>query len=240
MKRSLAKLAASPPRLRWPRWNDRLGRFTKRAHDSLIDPSDAYRSKAALTDPAAVAPLLSSGLRADLAALDPFRAINTSLTTDVNGADPLERFLRTNLEVSLPSDMLVKVDRMSMARSLEVRVPMLDHVFAEMVLGLPVRSRFPRWRLKGLLPRRSSGDLPSEILNQRKHGFTRPGDSLVPGDLDVFAREILLDAATARRGFLDAKAVETALASHVAGRRNYGSVIWSLLIFELWCRQLLD
>jgi asparagine synthase (glutamine-hydrolysing) len=240
VKRTLARVAGSPPRLPWPMWNDRLGRVSKRALDSLVDPSDAYRSKVALTDPTAVAPLLSSGLRADLAALDPFRAINTSLTANLNGADPLERFLRANLEVSLPSDMLVKVDRMSMARSLEVRVPMLDHVFAEMVLGLPVRSRFPRWRLKGLLRDAVRGILPSEILDQRKHGFTVPVTRWFRGDLDVFAREILLDAATARRGFLDAKALETALASHVAGTRNYGSVIWSLLIFELWCRQFLD
>jgi len=136
--------------------------------------------------------------------------------------------------------MLVKVDRMSMARSLEVRVPMLDHVFAETVLSLPVRRRFPRWRLKGLLRDSMRGILPPEIVDQRKHGFTVPVTRWFRGDLDVFAREILLDSATARRGFFDASAVESGLATHVSGARNYGSVIWSLLIFELWCRQLLD
>ena len=240
VKRSLAAVAGSPPRLPWPTWNDRLGRASKRALDSLADPADAYRSKVALTDPSAVAALLSPGLRADLVALDPFRAINASLAVDLNGADPLERFLRANLDVSLPSDMLVKVDRMSMARSLEVRVPMLDHVFAEAVLSLPVRRRFPRWRLKGLLRDSMRGILPPEILDQRKHGFTVPVTRWFRGDLDVFAREILLDSATARRGFFDARALESALATHVSGTRNYGSVIWSLLIFELWCRQLLD
>ncbi len=240
VKRSLAAVAGSPPRLPWPTWNDRVGRASKRALDSLADPADAYRSKVALTDPSVVATLLSPGLRADLAALDPFRAINASLAVDLNGADPLERFLRANLDVSLPSDMLVKVDRMSMARSLEVRVPMLDHVFAETVLSLPVRRRFPRWRLKGLLRDSVRGILPPEIVDQRKHGFTVPVTRWFRGDLDVFAREILLDSATARRGFFDARAVESAVAAHVSGTRNHGSVIWSLLIFELWCRQLLD
>jgi asparagine synthase (glutamine-hydrolysing) len=151
-----------------------------------------------------------------------------------------KRFLRVNLEVSLPSDMLVKVDRMSMARSLEVRVPMLDHVLAELVLAMPVRRRFPRWRLKGLLRDSVRGLLPDEILRQRKHGFTVPVSRWFRGDLNTFAREMLLDEATARRGFFELDRLEVVLADHVAGRRNAGAVIWSLLIFELWCRQVLD
>jgi asparagine synthase (glutamine-hydrolysing) len=70
--------------------------------------------------------------------------------------------------------MLVKVDRMSMACSLEVRVPMLDHVLAEPVLAMPVRRRFPHWRLKGLLRDSVRGLLPDEIVRQRKHRFTVP------------------------------------------------------------------
>jgi|SoiMetStandDraft_2_1073263.scaffolds.fasta_scaffold08150_2 asparagine synthase (glutamine-hydrolysing) len=240
VRRSLGRVAERPPRLPWPGWSDRLGRVSKRVRDSLADPLDAYRSKVALTDPSAVSALLSPELRTDLAARDPFRAITASLSADLNGAHPLERFLRANLEVSLPSDMLVKVDRMSMASSLEVRVPMLDHVLAELVLGLPVRSRFPRWRLKGLLRDSVRDLLPPEIVRQRKHGFTIPVSRWFRGDVNVFAREVLLDGPTARRGFLDGERVERALADHLAGRQNVGAVIWSLLIFELWCRQVLD
>jgi asparagine synthase (glutamine-hydrolysing) len=194
----------------------------------------------ALTDPRAVSPLLSEELRGDLAGRDPFRAVNASLAASLDGADPLERFLRVNLEVSLPSDMLVKVDRMSMARSLEVRVPMLDHVLAELVLVMPVRRRFPRWRLKGLLRESVRGLLPEEVLRQRKHGFTVPVSRWFRGDLNTYAREMLLDEATGRRGFFDLDRLELVLADHAAGRRNAGSMIWSLLIFELWCRQVLD
>jgi asparagine synthase (glutamine-hydrolysing) len=240
VRRSLARAVGRPPRLPWPAWNDRIGRWSKRAQDSLVDPVDAYRSKLALTDPRAVNPLLSEELRGDLAERDPFRAVNASLAASLNGSDPLERFLRVNLEVSLPSDMLVKVDRMSMARSLEVRVPMLDHVLAELVLAMPVRRRFPRWRLKGLLRDSVRGLLPEEILRQPKHGFTVPVSRWFRGDLNTFARGVLLDEATARRGFLDLDRLEVVLADHAAGRRNAGSVIWSLLIFELWCRQVLD
>jgi asparagine synthase (glutamine-hydrolysing) len=72
------------------------------------------------------------------------------------------------------------------------------------------------------------------------HGFTVPVSRLFRRDLNTFAREMLLDEATARRGFFELDRLEVVLADHVAGRRNAGSVIWSLLIFELWCRQVLD
>ena len=169
-----------------------------------------------------------------------FPARAPSLGSSLNGGDPLERFLRVNLDVSLPSDMLVKVDRMSMARSLEVRVPLLDHVLAEFVLALPVRVRFPRWRLKGLLRDSVRELLPASILRQRKHGFTVPITSWFRDDLNRFAQEVLLDGPTARRGFFDLDQVGSVLSDHASGRRNAGTLIWSLLMFELWCRQVLD
>jgi asparagine synthase (glutamine-hydrolysing) len=208
--------------------------------DSLADPVDAYRRKVALTDTHMMSTLLADDLRAQVAAYDPFRAIDDALGCDANGADPLERFLRVNLEVSLPFDMLVKVDRMSMASSLEARVPLLDHVLAEFVLGLPVRTRFPRWRLKGLLRDSVRDLLPDEVLDRRKHGFTVPVTRWFREDLDTYARDVLLDAATARRGYVDVGRVRRLLDEHRAGRVNAGNAIWSLLMFELWCRQVLE
>ncbi|MGI8886651.1 MAG: asparagine synthase (glutamine-hydrolyzing) [Gaiellaceae bacterium] len=240
IRRALAGVSENVPRLPWIALADRVERTLKRGTDSLASPVDAYRSKVALTDPSLVLPLLTGDLRAKIGIHDPFRAIDASLAMSPNDGDPLERFLRVNLDVSLPSDMLVKVDRMSMARSLEVRVPLLDHVLAEHVLALPVRTRFPRWRLKGLL-RDSVRDLiPAPILRQRKHGFTVPLTRWFRDDLNWYAREILLDRATARRGFFDLGRVGELLSSHASGRRNAGSLIWSLLMFELWCREVLD
>jgi asparagine synthase (glutamine-hydrolysing) len=240
LRRLLASASQNVPRLPPPALGDRVERVVKRVGDSLADPVDAYRSKVALTDPGLVLPLLTKDLRSEIGTHNPFRAIDASLAVSLNGGDPLERFLRVNLEVSLPSDMLVKVDRMSMARSLEVRVPLLDHVLAEFVLALPVRTRFPRWRLKGLL--RDSVDelLPEPILRQRKHGFTTPVSRWFRDDLNGFARGVLLDGATARRGFFDLDQVGRLISGHASGRRNAGALIWSLLMFELWCREVLD
>jgi asparagine synthase (glutamine-hydrolysing) len=239
-RRAGIRVASRPPRVPWPAWNDGIERWSKRALDSLAEPADAYRSKLALTRPGSVSDVLAPDVRDALNGRDPFRAINDSLAASAAGGDPLERYLHANLAVSLPSDMLVKVDRMSMARSLEVRVPLLDHVLAEFVLALPVRSRFPRWRLKGLLRDAASSLLPDEILRQRKHGFTVPVTKWFRDDLSAFARDVLLDDQTVKRGFVDAGRLRTVLSDHFAGRRNAGSLIWSLLIFELWCRQVLD
>jgi asparagine synthase (glutamine-hydrolysing) len=240
LRRALARTSRNVPRLPSPALADRVERIAKRLTDSLADPVDAYRSKVALTDNGLVPTLLTEDLRSEIYARNPFRAIDASLAVSLNDGDPLERFLRVNLDVSLPSDMLVKVDRMSMARSLEVRVPLLDHVLAEFVLALPVRSRFPRWRLKGLLRDSVRELIPEPILRQRKHGFTVPVTRWFRDDLNEFARDVLLDGATARRGFFDLDQVGALLSGHASGRRNAGALIWSLLMFELWCRQVLD
>jgi asparagine synthase (glutamine-hydrolysing) len=129
---------------------------------------------------------------------------------------------------------------MSMANSLEVRVPLLDHVLAEYVARIPAAQRFPRWQLKALLKEAMKGTLPREVLEQRKHGFTIPLARWFRGDLVGFAGEILTGPETRARGLLDVDAVTTFLRQHSEGRRNLGPAIWSLLIFELWCREILD
>ena len=184
---------------------------------------------------------MSPELNTSLHERDAFRAVNDALTSHSlrPRSHPLAEFLYASAKVSLPGDMLVKVDRMSMANSLEVRVPLLDHVLVEHVSALPIDLRFPRWRLKGLLKDVMADVLPSSILNRPKHGFTVPITNWFRGDLASFAREVLLDDSVRKRGLVDARAVENALATHEGGTRNLSNVLWSLLIFELWCRQTL-
>jgi len=129
---------------------------------------------------------------------------------------------------------------MSMANSLEVRVPLLDHVVAEFVAQLPIRTRFPRWRLKALLKETMADALPPEILSHRKHGFTIPLAAWFRGDLATYAADLLLSTEARDRGFYDVRALETFLRDHLHGTRNVGPAIWSLLMFELWCREILD
>jgi asparagine synthase (glutamine-hydrolysing) len=224
-----------------PAWNDRVHQLRKRLADTALRPEEAFRSKITMIGLAGVGPLLSPELNASLHERDAFRAVNDALTSHSlrPRSHPLAEFLYASAKVSLPGDMLVKVDRMSMANSLEVRVPLLDHVLVEHVSALPVDLRFPRWRLKGLLKDVMADVLPSSILNRPKHGFTVPITNWFRGDLASFAREVLLDDSVRKRGLVDARAIENALATHEGGTRNLSSVLWALLIFELWCRQTL-
>jgi asparagine synthase (glutamine-hydrolysing) len=127
-----------------------------------------------------------------------------------------------------------------MANSLEVRVPLLDHVVAEFVAQIPVATRFPRWRLKALLKETMADALPPEVLRHRKHGFTIPLATWFRGDLARFAADVLLSAEARERGFLDTRALEAFLREHMRGSRNLGAAIWSILMFELWCSEILD
>jgi asparagine synthase (glutamine-hydrolysing) len=136
--------------------------------------------------------------------------------------------------------MLVKVDRASMANSLEVRVPLLDHVLAEHVATIPVARRMPRWQLKGLLKETMSDTLPAQILDQSKRGFNVPLAAWFRGDLKDFALDVLTSPEARRRGFLDTAAIESLVREHYRGTTNVGPVIWSLLVFELWCGETLS
>jgi asparagine synthase (glutamine-hydrolysing) len=238
-------LAALLPQLiRTPsaEWNDRLSLTAKRAAETMLPPDDAYRRKMATTSVSAISPFLSGELRRELEARDPYATVDHWLARygANRAADPLDRFARTALQVSLAGDMLVKVDRMSMATSLEVRVPLLDHILAEHVAAISVRQRMPRWRLKGLLKETMADTLPPQILNQPKRGFNVPLAAWFRGDLKDFATEVLTSSDARRHGFLDTEATERLLRKHFDGSANLGRVIWSLLVFELWCRKSLE
>jgi asparagine synthase (glutamine-hydrolysing) len=232
-------LARRLPRGVSPRWSDRVGRWQKWISDTALPPEAAYRSKMTMTGVPVVWPLLTADFRRRLQGQNPFRAVDDAFAATA-AVTPLERILHAGLKVSLPGDMLVKVDRMSMANSLEVRVPLLDHVVAEFVAKIPVATRFPRWRLKALLKETMADSLPREVLQHRKHGFTIPLAAWFRDDLGHFAAEILLSVEARDRGFLDTRALERFLREHTRGGQNLGSAIWSLLMFELWCREVLD
>jgi asparagine synthase (glutamine-hydrolysing) len=238
-RRLMNALARRLPRSVSPRWSDRVGRWQKWISDTALPPEAAYRSKMTMTGLPVVWPLLTPDLRRRLGGQNPFRAVDAALAATA-AATPLERILHAGVKVSLPGDMLVKVDRMSMANSLEVRVPLLDHIVAEFVAQIPISTRFPRWRLKALLKETMADSLPREVLQHRKHGFTIPLAAWFRDDLTQFAAEILLSVESRDRGFLETRALERFLREHTRGGQNLGSAIWSLLMFELWCREVLD
>src|SRR2546422_103343 len=154
--------------------------------------------------------------------------------------DPREALLHADLLGFLPEDILFKVDRMSMAHSLEVRVPLLDHHLLEWVLRLPWAMRFQRGRGKHLLRRVAARYLPASIVKPRKQGFTVPVGRWLHGALGDLARALFASEAFAARGIVRQDRALQLLAMHRSGRFDLGHRIWSLVVLETWCRVWLD
>lgn len=154
--------------------------------------------------------------------------------------DPVERVMTLDLETYLPGDLLVKMDVMTMAHSLEARSPFLDHKFVEMAASIPTPMKIRRGRTKYILRRAFQGRLPERILGRGKMGFGVPLARWFRGELREYAREVLLDPSALRRGYFREEGLRDLLETHAAGREDHGFLIWSLLVLELWHRHVLE
>ena len=144
-----------------------------------------------------------------------------------------------DLKSYLPLDILTKVDRMSMAHSLEVRVPLLDHKIVEFAATIPPELLFQGGMRKYIFKRAMAGILPQEIIDKPKQGFAIPLGKWFRGKLDNVVREILLSGEARRRGIFRPEYIERLLNLHKLGR-DLDLHLWTLLSFEMWCRTFLD
>jgi len=155
--------------------------------------------------------------------------------------DPLSRILYLDSKTYLPGDILTKVDRMSMATSLEARVPMLDHVFLEWVTALGSQWKMRNGAQKLILKKLAERvGVPSGVLNRPKQGFSLPLGHWMRGELKDLVLTTLLDTQTLQRGYFNPKGLRQMLGEHFQGRRNHSARLWRLLIFELWHRNFLE
>jgi len=149
-------------------------------------------------------------------------------------ADVLNRLIHVDSCVQLPDDMLSKVDRTSMAHSLEVRVPLLDRRLVSFMASLPSRYKVSGFRLKHLFKNVARHIVPKEIINRRKAGFTVPIAQWIAKDLNGLVREQLSTSKLREQGFFDPAVVNTMLTEHESQKRDYGRTLWALLVFGLW------
>jgi asparagine synthase (glutamine-hydrolysing) len=157
-----------------------------------------------------------------------------------NGASTLlDRLLYADIKTYLV-ELLMKQDQMSMATSIESRVPFLDHKLVEFAAGLPDEWKLSGWTTKRILREAMDGVLPASILNRPKMGFPVPFAAWMQGPWHAVARDVLLDRRSRDRGILDPAAVERLLRDHAAGFTEGGDRIWSLLNLELWYRTFID
>jgi asparagine synthase (glutamine-hydrolysing) len=139
----------------------------------------------------------------------------------------------------LPLDILTKVDRMSMAHSIETRVPLLDHKLVEFAATIPPEMNLRGGTSKYVLKRAMKGILPERIINRPKKGFAVPLGYWFRGKLGSYVRDLLLGESARRRGFFNAPYIEDLVAQHERGR-NLDLQLWTLISFELWARVFLD
>jgi len=155
--------------------------------------------------------------------------------------DRLSRLLYLDTKTYLNGDILTKVDRMSMATSLEVRVPMLDHEFVEWVTSLPVEWKFRAGARKQILKRLAERvGIPAEVIHRRKQGFQLPLVEWMRGELKARFWNVLLEPRTLQRGYFKPVAVKALIDEHVQGRRNRSGLLWRMLALEMWHRNFLE
>lgn len=145
-----------------------------------------------------------------------------------------ERMMAEDLTHYLPGDILAKVDRTSMAVSLEARVPLLDHRLVEFAWQLPMRMKVRAGRGKWLLRTLLHEYVPAALVERPKQGFTVPVEHWLRGELRDWAQDLLSPSALARHGLLDARAVRTYLREHLDGKRAWTPQLWSVLMFQAW------
>jgi asparagine synthase (glutamine-hydrolysing) len=170
---------------------------------------------------------------------DPFHAFARHFGR-VRDTDPLSRVLYVDFKTWLHNDILVKVDRMSMACSLEVRSPLLDHKVVEFAAALPPELKYRGSISKFLLKRHVAARLPDLDASRPKQGFDLPLAAWIRGDLRDTARDLLFSARAAQRGYVRPETVKRVWDAHQRGSRNHASQIWALMVLELWLREYMD
>ncbi len=148
--------------------------------------------------------------------------------------DPLNQILYCDMKLYLEGDILPKVDRASMANSLEVRVPFLNRTVVDFVTGLPNACKLRGLTTKYLLRKAMRRRLPGFVLQRRKKGFNMPVAKWLTGPLRPLVDEYLSPERLGREGFFHASYVEQLVKDHLAGRADHRKLIWTLLMFEMW------
>jgi asparagine synthase (glutamine-hydrolysing) len=223
-----------PGRLRGPRRN-----AMKLLRGIDADPDTRYLVYCSYYRPEELRKVLSSELRASLGEHDPFRHHRAYLDR-VRGEHWLNRLLYLDLKTFLPNLNLAYTDKMSMAASTEVRVPLLANDLVDLSGRIPPDLKLHRTRRKYVLKRSQEGILPNDVIWRPKAGFGAPVRSWLVGELRPMVQDVLSPERVAARGLLDPDEVQRLIAAGDEGTEDNALRVWALLTLELWQQQFLD
>ena len=180
--------------------------------------------------------LLTPGLRAATAGRDAFEDVARHRAR-CRPRDEYDRLSYLYGKLYMGDDILVKVDRATMAHGLEARAPFLDHRVVDLVSALPTRWKLRGFTMKYVLKRLLRGKVPDAVIDRPKKGFGMPVAEWLKGPLRPLAEDLLSERALRDGGFFDPAATRALLGEHLAGRHDHRKILWSLLAFQLWLRR---
>jgi asparagine synthase (glutamine-hydrolysing) len=182
--------------------------------------------------------LLTSDTIDRIGGIDPYAGVRRVLS-ETDAQSLLDRLLYADIKTYL-HELLMKQDQMSMAASLESRVPFLDHKLVEFTSSLPERLKLNRWTTKYVLRQSMKGVLPEQILTRPKMGFPVPIDAWFRGPYAQVLDEYVLSSRATDREIFNADTVRTLVNEHQHGAANHSERLWSLVNLEMWFRRFLD
>ena len=209
-------------------------------HNVSLDAIDRYLDSVSIFTGPNKNLLYTSDFREKLRRDSQMNSFFNELSTNVKTTASLDTLLYIDSKTYLPGDILTKVDRASMAVSLEARVPLLDHKLIEFVTRIPAGMKMAGLETKQVFKQAISDLIPAEILNRPKQGFGVPIEQWINRQLRNRIRDTLSDPRTQQRGYVSRSHVEVLLGEHENGRRDHSMALWSLLMLELWHRNFVD
>jgi asparagine synthase (glutamine-hydrolysing) len=185
------------------------------------------------------ADIFSHEICEQVATTDP-SAIMQSYLLSMNGKDNVSRRQYLDTKTYLPGDILTKVDRMSMMVSLEARVPMLDHHLVEFAATIPPELKVNGITTKYILKKVAERLLPKEVIYRPKMGFAIPANIWIKREWSEMSHELVLGKRALDRQHFNPKFLRRIMLEHRWGRRDHSYLIWTLMILELWLREMID
>ena len=219
-------------------WAPKIFRAKTTLQSLALDSVAAYFNTVSVVPDYLRKNLLSANLRRELQGYNAVEVLR-SFGDKVRDFDPLSLVQYVDFKTYLCGDILTKVDRASMAHSLEVRVPMLDHRFLEWAVKLPPGLKLKGQEGKHILKKAMEPHLPHDIMYRAKMGFAVPLASWFRGPLRGRVRELIDGGALAATGYFDPAMVRRLVDEHQSGAREHSPAIWSLLMFDAFLRNVM-
>jgi asparagine synthase (glutamine-hydrolysing) len=164
---------------------------------------------------------------------DPFRQVREHSARCDAGDDALNREIYLDMRFMMTDSVLMKVDRMSMASSLEIRVPLLDHVLVEYMASLPGNWKLKKLTTKYIFRAALEGLLPEKVIYRGKQGYSLPVKHLLRGDLHDYMVELINDSALIREN-MDHDYITTLIDEHCSMKQNHNHILWALINVAIW------